>query len=376
MQNFKELVRFLISPFVLIPLSILLALEIFLRTEIYKNLLKPMSYAANIIRIQHVITNSKIDPRILIVGTSVPYQGLLLDKLNEYGKEKKITFQSIATQGAFLDTQTLLLKYALQKKSSIQYIVHFADLDFPWQQRYELELSNRSMLAQFPLKETIPLLKNNLYKISNEDYRFFYIKILTYQSDLRNFVLHPYDRLKSISRNKKNQHPDFSYINSSYYAISVYGKTIEECKKNAYYGISFYKDNIQITDEPHRRAVLDTCKIAEYDPSLEPGKSQWENLFFVRLSNLYRVAMENHKKLIVILPPYSKFMLHARKKEKSDFWIQSIQKISKEINVLNLQFVLDDENNLDYFYDTIHLNRTGAEKFTKYFFDSLLTYID
>lgn len=116
MQNFKELLRFLISPFVLIPLSILLALEIFLRTEIYKNLLKPMSYAANIIRIQHVITNSKIDPRILIVGTSVPYQGLLLDKLNEYGKEKKITFQSIATQGAFLDTQTLLLKYALQKK--------------------------------------------------------------------------------------------------------------------------------------------------------------------------------------------------------------------------------------------------------------------
>ncbi|MFN3603493.1 MAG: hypothetical protein ACK4UJ_02150 [Leptonema sp. (in: bacteria)] len=374
MSYFVELNKFFRSPIFSIPIGIIFFLEIFLRTGIYNNFLKPMSYAANILRIQKVIQTSPIEPKVLIVGTSVPYQGLLLDQLNEYGKAKKLVFQSIATQGAFLDTQTMLLQYTLQKKKSIQFIVHFADLDFPWQQSYQLELSNRTMLAQFPIQEVIPLLKKNQYHLSDADYRFFYIKILTYQNDLRNFLLDPFGRIKSIARNKKNWNPNYNYINTQYYAISAYGTTIEECKRNAYYGIPFYKEGKQITDEPHRRAVLDTCKMAEYDPSLELGRNTWESLFFLRLSNFYQLALQNQKKLIVIIPPYSILMVNARKKEKVDFWIKTIEKIHKEIPIINLQFVLDDKQNLDYYYDTIHLNRKGAEKFTKIFFDSILPY--
>lgn len=371
MPNLKELKKFFIHPIFFIPVGMIFLLEFFLRIGIYKEILKPLSYAANIIRIQKIIDSSKIEPNVLIVGTSVPYQGLLLDQLNEYGKEKKLIFQSIATQGAYLDTQTLLLDYSLRRKKEIQIVVHFADLDFPWQQRFNLELANRSMLAQFPIDEVLELLKQNQYKISGEDYRFFYIKILTYQNDLRDLFLNPYQRLKSIIRHKKNWNPDYPYINNINYSISVYGSTLEECKKNAYYGIPFYVNNIQITDEPHRKAVLDTCKIATYDPYLEPGRNIWENLFFIRISNLYKRILEKQKKLIVILPPYSKFMENAKKKEKADFWIQKIQSISKEISVINLQYVLDDEKNLDYFYDTIHLNRKGAEKFTKIFFNEI-----
>lgn len=376
MSNLKEIKQFFTHPIFFIPIGIIFLLEFFLRIGIYKEFLKPLSYAANIIRIQKVIDSSKIEPNILIVGTSVPYQGLLLDHLNEYGKEKKLIFQSIATQGAYLDTQTLLLDYALRKKEKIQIVVHFADLDFPWQQRYNLELSNRSMLAQFPIEEVFELLNQNQYQISGEDYRFFYIKILTYQNDLRDFLLNPYQRLKSIKRHKKNWNPDYSYINNINYSISVYGTTLEECKKNAYYGIPFFMNNIQITDEPHRKAVLDTCTIATYDPYLEPGRTMWENLFSIRISNLYKRILERQKKLIVILPPYSKLMQNAKKKEKTDFWIHKIQSINKEISIIDLQNVLDDENNLEYFYDTIHLNRKGAEKFTKIFFDVIQSKIN
>ncbi|GIX42654.1 MAG: hypothetical protein KatS3mg129_2387 [Leptospiraceae bacterium] len=374
-SDWKELKRFFTHPLFFIPILIPFLLEIILRIGLYDSLLKPLSYAANIKRIQHIIKYSSIDPQILIIGTSVPYQGLLLDHLNQKANNN-IIFQSIATQGAYLTTQTMLLKYTLKHRENIKYMIHFADLDFPWQERYDIELANRSMLAQFPINETISLLKQNQYKLKIEDYRFFYIKILTYQNDLRDFLLNPYGRLKSITRFKKQFNPDYAFINNNYYSIGVYGTTIEECIQNAFKGIPYFdKNKKQITDEPHRTAVLDTCRMANYDPYKEPGRATWEYLFYIRLKNLYQFAINHNIKIITILPPYSIFMKYARDDKKANFWIQTIKKIHPEIIIRDHRFVLDDKNNLFYFYDTIHLNRIGAEKYTELFYNDIIKLI-
>lgn len=377
-SDWKELKKFFTSPIFYVPLFIVLSLEIFLRTGLYDSFLKPLSYAANIKRIKKIIKESEIDPNVLIVGTSVPYQGLLLDKLNEQSKKDKqnIYFQSIATQGAYITTQTMLLKYALTYRKNIRYIIHFADIDFPWQERYDLELTNRSMLAQFNINETISLLKEVHYILKPEDYRYFYIKILTYQNDLRDLVLNPYNRIKSITRFKKSFNPNYVFINNNDYSLSSYGDTVEKCIENASKGIPFYKNNKQITDEPHRTAVLDTCRMANYEPYFEPGRTNWENLFYLRLKKLYEIAQKNQIKIITILPPYSVFMKNARKELKAKFWIETIHKIDPKINILDHRFVLDDEKNLDYFYDTIHLNRLGAEKYTQIFYADVLSKIN
>jgi hypothetical protein len=373
----KELLKFFTHPIFYIPISLIFFLEIFLRTGIYDSFLKPLSYAANINRIKSIVKNSSIDPNVLVVGTSVPYQGLLLNDLNDYSKKDQVNvvFQSIATQGAFLVTQNMLLNYTLRERDNIKYMIHFADLDFPWQQRYDLELANRSMLAQFDISETISILKEYEYIIKPEDYRFFYIKILTYQKDLRDFFLNPLGRFKSLSKSRKQLSQDYSFINNNDYALGYYGSTLEECINNAIKGIPYFKDNQQITDEPHRTAVLDTCKMANYDPYYDPGRLTWENLFYIRLNHLYQTAFKNGLKIITILPPYSIFMQKTRDEKKAQFWVETIHKIDPNIIILDHRFVLDDDKNLFYFYDTIHLNRVGAEKYTQIFYKDIIKFI-
>ncbi len=117
MNRFKELFRFFTNPVFYIPLFLIIGIEILLRTGIYENILKPQSYLANVLRIKKIIKESRITPQILIMGTSIPYQGLLLNKLNQYSDYFK--FQSVATQAAFLETQYALLKYALENQKGI-----------------------------------------------------------------------------------------------------------------------------------------------------------------------------------------------------------------------------------------------------------------
>ncbi|MCS7205014.1 MAG: hypothetical protein NZ853_04905 [Leptospiraceae bacterium] len=373
-SRWQELWKFLLSRYFLIPISLIVFLEIFLRLGWYDFFLKPQSYAANILRIKHIIKTSPIKPNFLIVGTSVPHQGILLDLLNDLAQANDLhwKFQSIATQAAFLETQTLLLEYTLQYHPQIKYIIHFADLDFPWQQSRNLETANRSMLAQFELQKTMELLKKNEYQITFEDYRFFYVKIFTYQQDLKDFLLNPFGRWKSIKKHQEKSNSLYPYINDAKYSIGIYAKTIHECIENATKGIPFFQNQIQITDEPHRKAVLDTCRLSEIELMNEPEREQKERLFILRLSNLYKIIQEQNLGLIVVFPPYSFFAKNLRKEEKFEFWKKTLFSLNPNVILLDLRFVLDDEENLTYFYDTIHLNQYGAEVFTRIFFKKLL----
>ena len=106
----KELKKYLIDIRFLIPAGFLLFFELFMQSGLYKYMLKPKSYAANITNIVNTVTKSKIKPNVLILGTSVAYQGINLPHLNSLLEKDGLVVQSGATEGAMLITQHLIFK--------------------------------------------------------------------------------------------------------------------------------------------------------------------------------------------------------------------------------------------------------------------------
>ncbi|MCX7998933.1 MAG: SGNH/GDSL hydrolase family protein, partial [Leptospiraceae bacterium] len=92
-----------------VPVLILVCFELLLQTGIMKPFLKKNSYAANVNRIlNHVLEKQKEhDPQVLILGTSVAYQGLSPRILQEYWTPLGLKIQSIAIPGSELIVQDL-----------------------------------------------------------------------------------------------------------------------------------------------------------------------------------------------------------------------------------------------------------------------------
>jgi hypothetical protein len=365
----SELWKFLKSPVFYFPAGLVLALELFLQSGLYNAVLKPESFAFNVNRIRSVVKQTSYRPNVLIIGTSVAYQGLLIPDLNQAARDSGLRFQSAATQAAMIETQHALLRDLAPSLPGLRWIIHVAEIDFPYQARHELESANRSMLAQFPREETLQLLKEHRFRLTPRDYAFFYLRTLTYQSDLRDFLLNPPRRFKSLARQRKKEIPDVVYLNQNRYAISAYGSNPEECEKNAIRGIPFFDDSgRQVTDEPHRTAVLDTCRNAGEDLRAKPGGNTWRTLFFHRLKKLHEEARKHNLRLVTVFAPYSEMMAPAHDPERIRVWQEEFAKAGYYSDIIDLRYTLDGPDNLSLFYDTIHLNRQGAERFTGIFY--------
>ena len=377
--------KFIKSPVFLFPAILIVGLELFLQTGLYRKFLKPESFAYNINRIRSVVKETSYHPNVLILGTSVAYQGLLISDLNEAAKGSGLRFQSAASQAAMIETQHALLRDLAPALPDLKWIIHVAEVNFPYQSRYELEPANRSMLAQFPRQDTMTLLNEHHFKLTTRDYGFFYLRTLTYQGDMRDFFLNPPRRLKSLARQKRDEVADVVYSNRNQYALSVYGHTANECSLHANQGVPFVNQaGVQITDEPHRTAVLETCRAALDDPRTKPGEDTWRRLFFLRLKNLHNEARKHNLKLVTVFAPYSELVLPARPADRINVWLKEFDpKVSQnEIedqaffgDIIDLRSSLDGADNLDLFYDTIHLNRSGAERFTQIFYRAVNSYL-
>ncbi len=372
----SEFWKFLKSPIFYVPAGLILGLELFLQTGLYRRVLKPESFAFNVNRIRTVVKETSFRPNVLILGTSVAYQGLLVPQLNQAAGDNGLRFQSAATQAAMVETQHALLRDLAPALPDLRWIIHVAEVNFPYQSRHELEPANRSMLAQFPRGETLQLLRENRVLLTPRDYAFFYIRTLTYQGDMRDFLLNPPRRLKSLARQRKKEIPDIVYINQNRYAISAYGQSSEECTKNAIRGVPFINEQgEQITDEPHRTAVLETCRMALDDPRSRPGENTWRTLFFLRLKNLHAEARRHNLKLVTVFAPYSVMVKPARDPDRIRVWREELAGEGYFPDIIDLRTTLDGPDNLDLFYDTIHLNRKGAERFTTIFYSAVEDYL-
>lgn len=371
--------KFIRSPVFYVPIGLIFALELFLQTGLYQNLLKPESFAYNINRIRQVVRHTSYKPNVLILGTSVAYQGILTPDLNQLAKKHgtKLLYQNAASQGALIETQHALLQDLAPSLPDVKWIIHVAEVNFPYQTRYELEPANRSMLAQFQRNSTIQLLREQKFVLSPRDYGFFYLRTFTYQGDLRDFVLNPPRRLKDLARAKKKMLPDTVYVNRNQYSIKVYGSTAAECTEHSLHGIDFFdqKTGQQITDNPHRTAVLDTCRMALDDPKQKLGADTWRSLFFERLKSMHAEAKKNNMRIVTVFAPYSEMVLPARQADRLTMWQTELSKEGYFPYIIDLRNSLDGKKNLSYFYDTIHLNHSGAEKFTEIFEEAVRSFL-
>ena len=365
----KELTTLLKDSRFYIPAGFILCLEIFLQSGLYKYLLKPDSYAANIINIEHTTKDSPVHANYLILGTSVAYQGINLPLLNEKMKSRDAVFQSGASQGAKLITQHAIFRNIIPDLPRTKYIIHISEITFPWTARRTLDVANRSMLAQFPRFDTLKLLEKQGYILTADDYSNFLVRSVTYKSDLRDFFLGPLNRIKHLAREAKKEKSLYPYENWNEYGMDVLGSmTTRECADLVPENIKeFDTSNRRITDETHITAMKQTCQLAMYDPMSDPGSEQWADLYFERFAMLVKDADERGIQIITVFPPYSEFIQDPKAELKMKIWNEHLKKIygSRPYTVINLWHSLDGPENRSLFYDTIHLNRKGSLRFTE-----------
>lgn len=351
-----------------IPLLFLLGFELFMQSGLYTKLMQPRSYADNVSRIIR-LTGQNRDPNVLILGTSVAYQGIQMPLLNDLLARDGLTIESGACEGAKLETQHLIMRELLKRMPNVKTIVHVVEASHPGTARYHQDLANRSMAAQFNRFEALDVLSRHQLKLEPSDYTFFFIRSLTYQKDLRDFVLDPLDRFKGIGRRRKEELPGQRYENRYTYKLSAYGaKSVADCIQKA--GTAdIAAMGIDVTDKHHRNAVRLTCQIVLWDPLTGPGNEQWTHLFFERLGVVYREIAERGMRIVVVFSPYSDLLPDLNAEYRMQVWRDGLAAHAPagSYTTVDMRHVLDGPNNGDYYYDTIHLNKFGADRFTQDF---------
>jgi hypothetical protein len=367
----KPLISFLKDIRFLIPLGFILSIELFLQSGLYRHFLKPNTYAENVNRIADTVKESPVSRKanVLILGTSVAYQGINMPLLNELIKDSGLTAQSGATEGAMLITQHALFRHLISDLPEAKAVIHVNEATFPWTARYELDASNKSMLAQFPASTADELLSLYQYRMNRSDKMFFYIKTLTYQQDLHDFVMSPLERIKRIGRKSRGNESSYAYENQYLFSMASYNpQNLNDCIEKGKKGIPYKNaEGTEVSDIHHQRAVVQTCELGLYDPYLHPGRKQWEDLYFSNLKHFYSEIKEKKLKIITVFPPYSQLLPDKFSAERMSIWHSHLQEIHKGTDYLyiDLRNSLDRPDNLNFYYDTIHLNRAGSLLFTR-----------
>lgn len=364
----KHIFEILKDPRITIPIGFLLGFELFLQTGLYTRLMQPRSYADNVSRIIR-LTGSGRDPNVLILGTSVAYQGIQMPLLNNLLAKDGLVIESGACEGAKLETQHLIMRELLGRMPNVKTIVHVVEASHPGTARHHQDLANRSMAAQFGRLETLDVLRRHRLRVEPTDYTYFFVRSLTYQKDLRDFVLDPLDRLKGIGRRKKEEIPGQLYQNNYTYRLSAYpAKNVQQCIESAM-AADIEKMGRDVTDKHHRNAVRLTCQIVLWDPLSGPGSEQWTHLFFDRLGVVYKEIADRGIKIVVVFSPYSDILQDLNAEYRMLAWKDGLARTAPAgaYTTVDLRKSLDGPNNADLYYDTIHLNRYGADKFTEEF---------
>lgn len=361
--------KFIRTPVFWGPLSFFLILEGCMQLGLYKPFLSP-SYAHNVNRIVNVMEQTSVKPEAVILGTSVAYQGILTPELNKELKKYNgaPTVQNAATEGAMLETQHAIFNRIIDNLPDVRTVIHIAEWNFAWTARYELETANRSMLSQLPRLQVLPLLDEYKVRLNPDDYTYFFIKSVTYKSDMRDFILDPLDRVKYIGRRLREKEQNYVYVNQHKYALSVYGRTLNQCIENATKDTPMPVDENgnPLSDKLHRRTAIQTCHIAKHNLRNIGGAPQWNHLFFERLKLFHNSMRERNIKVFTVFAPYAEMLPDHGDDTPLYLWQDMLGRIYGDENyeLIDLRYMLDGPDNADYFYDVIHLNESGARRFT------------
>jgi hypothetical protein len=149
--------EFLKDKSLLFALFIVLLCEGFMQIGCYKPFQKKNSYAQSVNKITDSAIRSLpiLKPNVLIVGTSIAYEGLSAKRLNEKIKEKGLVAQSIAIPGSELIVQELALRKVLKSNPDIKYIIHVNEMHLPWVDRRILIDSSLAMITELDRWEAL-----------------------------------------------------------------------------------------------------------------------------------------------------------------------------------------------------------------------------
>jgi hypothetical protein len=372
-----------------VPALMLAGLELFLQSGVYgRYMLEKHSAADNVRSNVKILRNSSVQPNALILGTSVAYQGLDIGELNAALNETgaSIVAQSAACEGCMLQTQHLMYRVLKDRWPGMNTIIHVADTTLSSKARYEFDPANGSMMAQFARGEALELLRLHEFNLSYRDRLYFYVRAMTYQQDLREFVLNPLRRIRTIGERLRTPLPDYTHINDNLYSYGAFSARgdLAACAHNAVLGIDDdgnpvpeKKDGEKLdpavhrTDRHHRNAVHVTCNIANLEKNQEPaGEAQWRKLYFRRVKALYDEIYADGRRVITIIPPYSDLILHANTDERIARWRKNLAAINagRDYAFIDMRRSLnsfDSPEGRKYFYDVLHLNAEGSLVWTR-----------
>ncbi|MDX1959400.1 MAG: hypothetical protein SFU98_12555 [Leptospiraceae bacterium] len=371
----KDWKKFISGKTFLAPLLAFLLFDLCLETDIYKPYLKKNSYAANVNRIlNHTISmKEKHDPEILVMGTSVAFQGLspriLQEKIELTGKK----IQSIAVPGSELVVQHLVAKKALENFQKVKLLVYIAEFTMPWVSKTDLTLPTLAMLGEFPKKEAINTINEFQYNLKYDDLGYILFKAIAYRRDLKDFLTDPNKRFKHINKTRKNPNLNFyDYENDKKEKISSYEiKSLEEClAKTKGFGEPPYPNS----SFEHKKAIFETCDlgaktinyIAEETKKSGSTETKETRLYFERLNKIFSQFREKNISILVVFAPYSATMNGIYSKERMDYWETELKKIQgTNSQILDLQNIFLGKDSNEFCYDTIHLNQDGMKMFSR-----------
>ena len=362
--------KFLKDKSLLTALYIIITCELLMQFGCYKSFLRKHSYAQNVNHITETAITSlnSLNPNVLIVGTSIAYEGISVERLNRALDKKGFIVQNIGIPGSELIIQDLAFRKILSNKNQINYIIHVNELHLPWVNRKKIIDSSLSMLGEFDRNVSVKRLREDEYDVSWKDYSSIFIKWISYRKDIGDLILKPDKRWKESRRFKKNNtESPFAYTNIYTQSLSHFQfNDLSDCKVKTSPGSLIPEGS----DRHHLDAVHKTCSLVS-DTKLSLDRNEDTELFKIRLKNFYSFIKGQNIKIINVYPPVSSYLDHKDHQTRKEFWDKEFADILSNMK-LDLTDVIPEKNNSDYYYDVIHLNQKGMQIFTDSLAKSIL----
>ncbi len=354
----------------LFAIAFILLTEIFMQIGCYKPFQKKTSYAQSVNRITDSAVKSIpiLKPNILIIGTSIAYEGISAKRLNEKIKSKGLIAQSIAIPGSELIVQELALRKFLKANPDLKYIIHVNEMHLPWVDRRTLIDSSLAMVTELNRWETLSKLDEDRYVVSWKDYIYLFVRWVAYRHDIADLILKPEKRWKEFCKEiKRDKGNHYIYTNEYKQSLTPYQfSSVTECLVKTIPGTSIPEGS----DRHHLDALHKTCKLVD-ETKFTLEANELTDLFKLRLSNFYKFIADQKIKIINVYPPVNHHLDLKDNDLRREFWEKefSASMINQKFDLSN---VIPTINNEAYYYDLIHLNEKGMEIFTDALADSLL----
>lgn len=306
-----------------------------------------------------------LNPNILIVGTSIAFEGISIRLLNEKLTPLGWKTQSIAIRGSELIVQHRILEEYLDQFPDVKIILHVMEPGMPWVDRKTAVEPTLSMLSELGNFKAIPTLREFEYDLNFSNYLYMVFKSIAYRKDMSDLVINFNERIKTIVRTNKNPNLNpWDYENDHPESIDEYNLTsVNDCIDRLALHLPIEIPNGSNPD--HRRMLFETCNVANVVPK-DTNATENTERYFRRMTKMYNFIGQKKIHIYNIFAPYSDVIRNTNDENRMKVWYDGLTKSLKDFQTLDAIDLQDSlgEKNGEYCFDLIHLNEKGMVKFS------------